>query len=67
MVDKKQLLQLQQQARDGGRVCNFFYSEEGYIDSVFYRDMVYDPLSFAERERRCTLSGAEGWSKPTRH
>ena len=67
MVDREQLLKLQQQARNGGRVCNFFFSEEGYIDSVFYQGVIYDPLSFAERERKCTLSGAEGWPKPTRH
>ncbi len=56
-VDKRELLDLQAKARKAGRVCNFFFSEEGHMTSVFYgananRGRVTSLLSFAEQERK---------------
>jgi hypothetical protein len=62
VIDIRQLKVLQAQARSCGRVCNFFYTDKGLMDGVFYMDskaspksrshsgMILDPLSFAEIE-----------------
>jgi hypothetical protein len=63
MTHRAELLDLQQKARNAGRTCNFYYTEQGYIDGVAYMDpqasplsrlsggMILDPLTFAEKER----------------
>lgn len=51
MTDKEELLRLQNKARTAGRICNFYFNTEGHIDGVFYKDRIYDPLTFAEKER----------------
>jgi len=60
---KIELLSLQDKARRAGRTANFFFDEEGRMDSVFYMDpkapamshtragMILPLLSFAEMER----------------
>jgi hypothetical protein len=65
MTDRNELLKLQKQARDNGRIANFYFDEEGRIDAVAYLDpfgpgrqragTILSLLSFAECERAKTL------------
>jgi hypothetical protein len=61
MTSREELNRLQINARKAGRIANFCFSKEGFIDCVFYLDskgkgrekagMTIDPLTFAEKER----------------
>lgn len=62
MTDRKELEQLQSNARAMGRKADFVLDDYGYIRSVDYQDsnggplsilgMFLNPLSFAEIERK---------------
>lgn len=62
MTDRRELIDLQDKARRAGRVCNFFFNEQGQLDSAFYLDpeskgrfragAILSLLSFAEIERK---------------
>ena len=59
MTSKEELDRLQTDARKSGRIANFYFSKDGFIDCVFYLDsegkgreksgMIIDPLTFAEK------------------
>lgn len=61
MTYKAELIQLQRKARRCGRVADFIYDKDGFIDSVFYMDqngpglqktgLMLSPIAFAEFER----------------
>ena len=64
MTDRNELLRLQKQARDNGRIANFYIDEDGRIDDVFYCDplgpgrqkagLIMPLIAFAECERAKT-------------
>lgn len=52
MTHLSELKLLQSKARKAGRVCTFFWKEDGTLDSVvFYNGKLTTPLAFAEMER----------------
>jgi hypothetical protein len=65
MTDRNELLKLQKQARDNGRIASFYFDEEGRIDAVAYLDpfgpgrqragTILSLIAFAECERAKTL------------
>jgi hypothetical protein len=55
MVDRNQLVKLQNKARNSGMECDFIINKQGQIDSVSYCGTIYDPLVFAEKERKRML------------
>lgn len=50
MTCRRELEELQLKARRAGRICNFYIGPTG-VEAVFYEGRIYDPLTFAEKER----------------
>jgi hypothetical protein len=51
MTDRCEILNLQNNARKSGRICNLIFDKEGRIESVFDNGLITSPLAFAELER----------------